>query len=217
MTVQIANGSTVYIASGYGAVKAMSALTNAAPPIATLEGGHNVVEGDFIEVTSGWSRLTNKIIRASDVDTNGVIELEGYDTSSTTIYPAGSGTGSVREISGWTQLTQILESGSNGGEQQFLEYQFLEADAQVRIPTFKSAAGLTFSIADDPALAGYILACAANDDRAQRAVKIVLANGSVILYNCYVSLNKTPSLTVNNLMACQVTLSMLNEPMRYAS
>lgn len=216
MTVQIANGSTVYIASGYGASKAMSALSNASEAHATLEGSHGVAEGEYIEVTSGWSRLTNKIVRAGTVATNDVI-LSGYNTASTTIYPVGSGTGTVREISGWTQLTQILESGSNGGEQQFLEYQFLEADAQVRIPTFKSAAGLTFSIADDPSLTGYILASTANDDRAQRAVKIVLANGSIILYNCYVSLNKTPSLTVNNLMACQVTLSMLNEPVRYAS
>jgi hypothetical protein len=216
MTVKIANGATVYIASGYGASKTMSALTNAATAVATFEGGHGVAEGDFIEVTSGWSRLTNKIVRAGGVATNDV-DLDEINTASTTTYPIGSGIGTVREITGWTQLTQILESGSNGGEQQFLEYQFLEADAQVRIPTFKSAAGLTFSIADDPTLAGYILASTANDDRAQRAVKIVLANSSIITYNCYISLNKTPSLTVNNLMACQVTLSMLNEPVRYAS
>lgn len=216
MSISLPNGAIVSIASGYGAAKTMSALTNANPGVATLQSSHGVSTGEYIEVTSGWSRLTDKIVRAGTVSTNDV-PLEGYNTSSTTIYPAGAGTGSVREITGWTQLSQILSSSSNGGEQQFLEYQFLESDAQKRIPTYKSAAGLTISIADDPSLAGYILAAEANDDRLPRAVKVVLPNGAIILYNAYISLNKTPSLTVNEIMAVELTLSLLNEPVRYAS
>jgi hypothetical protein len=216
MSVAVPNGSLIHIASGYGAVKTMSALSNANPGVATLEASHGVIVGDILEVTSGWSRLTNKIVRASVVSTNDV-SLEGQNTSSTTVYAAGSGVGSVREITGWTQLTQILDSSSNGGEQQFLEYQFLESDAQNRIPTFKSASGLSFSVGDDPSLTGYILAETANDDRLQRAVRITLPSGAKIFYNAYISLNKTPSLTVNQLMAVQVTLSLLAEPVRYTS
>jgi len=216
MAVALPNGAIIAIAIGYGAAKTMSVLTNANPAIATLEVSHGVVLGDFLEVTSGWSRLTDKILRAGTPSTND-IPLEGYNTTSTSIYPAGTGTGTVREITGWTQLSQILSSSSSGGEQQFLEYQLLEADAQKRIPTFKSAGGLNFSIADDPTLAGYILASTANDDRLPRAVRITLPSGAIILYNAYISLNKTPSLTVNEIMACEVTLSLLAEPVRYAS
>jgi hypothetical protein len=216
MAVRVPNGSLVYIASGYGAAKTMSALTNASEGVATLEASHGVVENDFIEVTSGWSRLTNKIVRAGTVSTNDVV-LDGYNTSSTTIYPAGTGTGTVREISGWTQITQILSSNSTGGEQQFLAYQFLESDAQTEIPTVKTAGGLTFSVGDDPTLSGYQALETANDDRLQRAVRIVLPNSAILLYNAYVSINKTPSLTVNELMATEVTLRFLAEPVRYAS
>lgn len=216
MSVSLPNGALVAIASGYGAVKAMSALSNANPAVATLEASHGVSAGDYVEVTSGWSRLTDKIVRAGTVSTNDV-PLLGIDALLTSIYPAGGGVGSVREITGWTQMSQILSSSSSGGEQNFLEYQFLESDAQKRIPTFKSAAGLTFSVADDPTLAGYILASTANDDRLPRAVRITLPSGAVILYNAYISLNKTPSLTVNEIMAVEVTLSLLAEPVRYAS
>jgi hypothetical protein len=216
MSVSLPNGSIVAIASGYGASRVMSAVSNANPGVATLAASHGVATGEYIEVTSGWSRLNGKILRAGTVATNDV-PLEGYDTTSTTIYPAGGGVGSVREITGWTQLAQILDSGSNGGEQQFHEYQFLESDSQKRIPTVKSASGLTFSIADDPTLAGYILASAANDDRLPRAVRITLPSNAIILYNVYISLNKTPSLNVNELMACEVTMSLINEPVRYAS
>lgn len=216
MSISLPNGALVAIASGYGAAKTMSALSNANPGVATLEASHGVIVNDVIEVTSGWSRLTDKVVRVSAVSTNDV-SLEGQDTTLTSIYPATSGTGTVREITGWTQLSQILSSSSSGGEQQFLEYQFLEADAQKRVPTFKSAAGLSFSVADDPTLAGYILASTANDDRLKRAVRITLPSGAVIYYNAYISLNKTPSLTVNEIMAVEVTLSLLAEPVRYAS
>ncbi len=216
MSVSLPNGALVAIASGYGSTKNMTALSNANPGVATLEAAHGIATGEIFEVTSGWSRLTNKVVRAGTVATNDV-PLDGIDTSLTSIYPAAGGTGTVREITGWTQLSQILSSNSSGGEQQFLEYQFLESDAQKRIPTFKSAAGISFTIADDPTQPGYQLASAANDDRLPRAVRVTLPNGSIILYNAYISLNKTPSLTVNELMAVEVTLSLLAEPVRYAS
>lgn len=216
MSVSLPNGSIVSIAATYGAIKVMSAVSNANPAVATLEASHGVIVNDILEVTSGWSRLTDRIVRASVVSVNDV-SLEGINATSTTNFPAGSGVGSVREVLTWTQLSQILESGSEGGEQQFLEYQFLEADAARRIPTFKSPSGVSFKIADDPALAGYILASDANDDRLPRAVRVALPSGAKIYYNAYISLNKVPSLTVNELMAVDITLSLLNQPVRYAT
>lgn len=213
MAVSLPNGALIAIASGYGASITVSAVTNANPAVATAT-AHGLSNGDFVEVTSGWSRLTNKVVRVSGVTAN-TFNLEGIDSSLTSIYPAGSGIGSVRKVTGYTQLSQILSSSSNGGEQQFLEYQFLESDAQKRIPTFKSAAGLTFSVADDTTQPGYILASTANDDRLPRAVKATLPSGSVISYNAYISINKTPSLTVNELMAVECTMSLLAEPVRY--
>ena len=214
MAISLPNGALVAIAAGYAAAVNITALSNASPAVATA--ANTLVVGDFVEVTSGWSRLTDKITRVI-TPSAGAFSLEGIDTTLTTIYPALGGTGSFRRVTGWTQLSQILSSSSSGGEQQFLEYQFLEGDAQKRIPTVKSAAGVSFSVADDPLLAGYILASAANDDRLPRAVRITLPSGAVILYNAFISLNKTPSLTVNEIMAVEVTLSLKAEPVRYAS
>lgn len=214
MAISLPNGALVAIANGYDVSANITDISNAATAVATA--ANTLTDGDIIEVTSGWSRLTDKIVRV-DAPTGTQFNLEGIDTSLTSIYPSGGGVGSFRKITGWTQLAQILDSSSSGGEQQFLEYQLLEADAQKRIPTFKSAAGLNFSVADDPTLPGFILASQANDDRLPRAVRITLPSGAVLLYNAYISLNKTPSLTVNQVMAVQVTLSLLAEPVRYAS
>ena len=215
MAVALPNGSIISIASGYGSPVTLSAITNADPGVVTAA-AHGFSDGDIIEVTSGWARLTEKAVRVDNGTTN-TFELEGVDTTSTTIYPNGGGAGTAREVTGWPQLAQVLTTSSEGGEQQFATYQFLESDQEKRLPTSKSAGGLTIGIADDPTLPGYILASAANDDRLPRIVRIQLANGGSIYYNAYITLNKTPSLTVNEVMACQVTLSFLAEPTRYAA
>ncbi len=214
MAVTLPNGATIEIASGLDTAVTVSAVSNADPAVATAT--NTFVDGDYVVVTSGWSRLTDKVVRV-DSPTASDFELEGIDTSSTTIYTAGGGAGSVQKVTGWTQLQQILASSSNGGEQQFLEYQLLEADAAKRIPTFKSPAGLSFTVADDPSLAGYILAKQANDDRLPRAVRVNLPNGAKLLYNAYISLAPSPSMSVNEVMAVEVTLSLLSEPVRYAA
>ena len=215
MAVSLPNGAIVSIGSAYGSSLTISGLTNANPAVATST-AHGLSNGDIVRITSGWSRLNGKVVRVANVATN-TFELEGIDTSSTTNYPAGSGTGSAQEVTTFTQISQILGSSSTGGEQQFVEYQFLEADAQVRIPTVKSAAGLTLTIADDPTLSGYTALSTANDDRLARALKVALPNGSFIYYQAYATLNKTPSLSVNEVSTVEATFSLLNEPVRYAS
>ncbi|HUX23225.1 MAG TPA: phage tail protein [Burkholderiales bacterium] len=214
MSVSVPNGALVAIASGYATAITTTAVSNATEAVVTA--ANAFIGGELVEVTSGWSRLTNKIVRVKS-PTATTFVLEGYDTTNTTTYPVGSGIGSIRAVTGTTQLSQILTSTTDGGVQQFVDYQFLESEMQSRIPTIKSAAGLTFEVADDATQPGYILAGEANDDRLQRAVTVTLPSGSKILYNAYISLNRTPSLTINAVMASQVTLSLLAEPVRYTS
>lgn len=219
MSVKIPNGTIVSIAASYGAEKTMSAVSNANPALATLESSHGVIDGDIIEVTSGWSRLTGRPVKASLVSSPGdtSVGLNGIDASSTTLYPAGSGTGTVREVATWTQLTQILDVATEGGEQKSLEYQFLEDDEEKSIPTSKSASRIKIQIADDPSLAGYLLALTANDDRLPRIVRFALPDGGKIYYNGYISLNKTPKVKQNELVTGEITISLIAQPTRYTS
>lgn len=216
MSAFIPNGSVVSIASTYGVAKTMSAISNAAEAVATLEASHGVIVGDIVELTSGWELLTGRIARAKTISTNDVT-LEGIVTTSTALFPAGTGTGTVREVTAWAQIPQILESNSDGGEQQYAEGQYLSAKRQFRKPTVKSAQGLTFRIADDPTLAIYATLLAADQDGLPRAVRVVLPNGGVIYYNTTVSFNPNPTLNVNQIMTVGATLSFEADLTRYAS
>ena len=143
--------------------------------------------------------------------------VEGLNTSSTSLFPAGSGTGTIREITAWTQITQILETSTSGGEQQFVTYSFLEDDAEHQIPTVKSPISFKFKIGDDASLAHYAVLSTADADLLQRAVRIVLPSGSPIYFSAYVTLQKTPTLVKNEVMGLEVTMSLINQVTRYTS
>jgi hypothetical protein len=216
MAVRLPNGATISVGSTYGAGFTITAFSNAATGVATLSAAHGVVVSDIVELTSGWSRVNGNVYRASAVATNDV-SIEGLNTTSTTYFPVGSGVGSGREVTAWTQITQILELTTSGGEQQFVPYEFLEEDSQHQIPTVKSPTVQNITIGDDASLAHYAVLAAADADRLQRVVRVVLPSGSVIYWSAYLTLQKTPTLTKNQIMGLKVTMSLINEVTRYAS
>ena len=216
MSVSLPNGVTLALATAYAAADVVDAVTNANPAVATTHAAHGVATGAFVEVTSGWSRLNNRIVRAAAASGSS-LTYEGVDSSSTTNYPAGTGTGSFREITAWTQISQILDLQTSGGDMQFVTYSFLEQDFQSQMPTEANPMSMTITVADDPALAGYIALKAAVDTRALTGLKVAMPNGGVILYNGYISFNETPTMTKGQVMGCKATFSLQGKPVRYSS
>jgi len=216
MSVSLPNGVVFSLATTYAAADTVSAVTNASPAVATTSAAHGITSGNFVEVTSGWSRLNQRIVRAANAAAS-ALDYEGINSSDTTLYPVGTGIGSVREITAWTQIAQILELTTNGGDMQFTTYSFLEQDFESQLPTQASPMNIAMTIADDATLAGYIALKAVADTRALVGLKAVLPGGSVIVYNGYVSFNETPSMTKNQLMGVRATFSLQGRPTRYAS
>jgi len=194
MAITLAVGTTVAIASTSGAAKTMSAISNAAEAVATLEASHGVVENDIIEVTSGWQRLTNRIVRADSVATNDVT-LEDIDTSSTTYFPAGTGTGSVREITAWTQITQLTrEINFSGGEQQFADITTLDDVIDQQIPTRRSPITVSLPVFFDGSLSYVAVVRAAGNTATLTAVRFTFPNGSKLYANAYWSYQEVPTI-----------------------
>lgn len=216
MSITSAVGTAFAIASTYASAKTMSAVTNAASAVATLAGSHGVVVGDIVEVTSGWDRLNGRLARVSAVATNDVT-LEGINSSSTTDYPAGTGTGSVRVISAWTSISQITADFSvSGGSQQYADVTTLADRTQKRIPTVRDPIDITLPLFDDPSLAWYAAVQSVSDSSTTAGLRIVFPNGSRLLANGYWSLRKTPTVQDSTLRG-EIAISMAADPTRYAT
>lgn len=215
MSAKLPDGAIVTLSTTLGSAKTVSALTNANPGVATST-AHGFVNGDIVLMNSGWSNLNQKAVRVAGSVTNN-FNLDGIDTSLTSLYPAGSGTGSAQLVGGFTQISQIMGLTTQGGDQQYATFSFLEQNFETQLPTVFSAQSISLEIADDPSLPGYIALKAAADARAFRVLKLQLPDGSFILYYGQISFNETPSLNKGQVMVVKATFALQARPVRYAS
>lgn len=216
MAITLATGTQMAVASTYGSAVNMTAITNASAAVATLAGGHGVVVGDFLEVTSGWDLLNSRIVRVSAVSTND-ITFEGINTTSTSSYPAGTGTGTIRRITAWTAISQVQGVDTGGGDQQFADITTVTDRTQKQVPTTRSPQTVTLTVFDDPSLSYYTTVAAASDGSLPIGLRIIFPNSSRMVGNYYCSLQKTPTVAANQPLTAQLTFSSLAEPVRYAT
>ncbi len=216
MAITLATGTQVAIASTYGSAVNMTAITNAAEAVATLAASHGVVVGDFLEVTSGWDRLNGRIVRVKTVATND-ITFEGINTVSTSRYPAGTGTGTIRRITGWTTLSQITANiNVAGGDQQFEDITTLSDTVQKQIPTTRSPVQVTLPVFYDPSLSWWATVSSAAESATATAIRMVFPNGSRLVANAYWSLRQVPTIEGSTLRG-QVDVSFFSDPTSYAT
>ncbi|MEY5060970.1 MAG: hypothetical protein RIS45_891 [Planctomycetota bacterium] len=215
MAARLPDGAILTLSTSFDTPKAVSAISNANPGAATAA-AHGFTNGDLVLMSSGWSNLTNKVARVA-ASAAGTFNLEGFNTTSTSRYPAGSGAGTATEILTWAQVAQVLGFTTSGGDQQFANFSFLEDDFEQQLPTITSAQSLSIQIADDPSLAGYIALKAASEARTVQVLRLTLPDGSFILYVGTVSLNETPTVTKGSVMAVTATMALKNRPVRYAA
>ncbi|MEE4668266.1 phage tail protein [Pseudomonas alliivorans] len=215
MGFRLPNGATLQIASAYGAAIPVTALSNANPAVATAA-AHGLSDGDIIAVTSGWTRLNDRAARVANSLT-GTFALERIHTLNTQPYPVGSGAGSVREVTAFTEISQITDVSTSGGDQQFLTFGFLADDDDRQLPTTKNPISMAVTVADDPDLPYVAVVEAADEDKMARVLRLNLPNGDSILYNAYVTITSTPALSRNNLMTRVITISLAGRPTRYSA
>ena len=214
MAYKLSSGSTISVADTYGEAVTMTAVSNAATAVATAT-SHGLSKGDYIEITSGWEELNNRVVRVGEV-TDTTFELEGIDTSDTDICPVGGGAGSFREITKFTRIQQVLSISVSGGEMQNVTYSPLESRRDYQIPTTFSAQSLSLGIGDDPTLPGYQVLKKWSQSRKICAMIVRAPDKSEVLFNGYVALNEMPSMDKDNVMTVTADYALQSQLVRYA-
>lgn len=211
------NGTLIAVSTAFAAAKTISALSNANPATAT-SAAHALTAGTIGVLSSGWPDADSRVFRLINPVTNS-FDLEGFDSSLTTRYPAAQGAGSFTPVSTWVTLSQVREMTKSGGEQQFFTWQYLEdrSGTQKQRPTFKNPKVINVTLDYDSALAWY--AALDNADAAKSAVvlRATLPNGALLYYSVYPSFDADPSLDMNENMTNKATFSLLSRLTRYDS
>ncbi|UQT02598.1 putative major tail protein [Serratia phage vB_SmaM-ChibiTotoro] len=209
------NGSTVSIAKTMAAALPFTAATNASQCVLTVTGA-TVKANDVVLIESAWLGLNNLVARVSQA-TATAITLENVDTSDTTEFPVGGGTGTIKVISAWQQIPLITNVATAGGEQQSTAVQFLEWNNQVELDTFKTAVTQTYTMAHDafdqvrPLLEGL--------DKTKAIVPVYFFQkrlGEQRYYAATVAFQKVPATAMNEVETVQVILRLQSEMKIYA-
>lgn len=215
MAFRLPNGSTFDFAATYSADVTITGISNANPAVVSAA-GHAFAEGDIVVITSGWVKVTGRAFRVGTVEAGTTFTLESLDTTDVTRYPAGTSAGSVKKVETWVNIPQITGVTSSGGEQQFYTFGFLEEDEDRQLPTTKSPAVLTLTVADDPAQPYVSVVERADELKEERVQRLNLVDGSVILYVSVPSITMTPSLTRSEIMTRTISLAQQGRITRYA-
>lgn len=213
---QVPTGSTFFIASTFAASKTTTVVTNASEAVVTVT-THGYTNGDIVEVTSGWGRLNRRNFRIKSVTTDTFV-LEGADTTSTTFYPVGTGIGSVRKITAFTQITTTMNPQSTGGDPKTVTYKYVESDVEYSINDGFTATSYTLELdADSIGSAGYTALKTLTEVQTDTSLKIVTRNGALIFQPCTVALNEAIRMQDGQINRVNVSFNGNNRLTRYAS
>ena len=215
MGYKLPNGATFEHAATYAAPLSFSAISNASEAICTTVGA-TLVTGDIVQIASGWTPLNGKVVRVKTA-TATAITLEAIDTTSTQIFPAGSGAGTLTKVLTWAQIPQITDVAFSGGDQNYADIVFLEDQQGRQLPTDKSAASMVLTVADDPSLPYVAVVTAADSAKSMQAARLNLPGTDKLYYGAYTSFSLQPTVSRNNLLTRTVSLALQAAPTRYLS
>ncbi len=209
------NGAKYAISDPLAAAVAISAISNAKPPVASAT--TPAANGDVVLLSvPAWPGINNQVAVAAGA-TAGSFQLLGHDTTDTVRFPADEAAGVYQIAAGFTTIDQVREIGQSGGEQQYFTYNYVddESNVQLQKPTFKNPRQMTLTLDYDPNKPWFTRL--EDADRYNDKVVVVrerLKSGDTVYYVGYPSFNNVPSKTSFENMTNVFTLSLISPPVR---
>jgi hypothetical protein len=214
----VPTGTTFHIATAFASALPNSAASNATECVLSMASTSGLSVGDIVEVTSGWGRLNKRAARLKTVVANTSVTLEGIDTSSTSLFPAGSGTGSVRKVTTTQQVTLVTDVKTNGGEPKKVTYKYIESDVEYNINDGFTATDYTLTLdADAISTAGYTALKSLTDVQTDTILRINKRSGAITLQPCTVALNEADQMNDGQITTVVASFNGNNRQTKYAS
>lgn len=217
MAFSLPDGSKFFLGTTFGAAVGVTGISNADPAVVSAN-AHGFPDASEILLLSGWEDANETVFRVDNptAQANSFL-LEGFDSTNTDWFPAGTGVGSAQRVTAWQEITQLVNISASGGDPQYATVELLSRRNAINIPTRFNPTNITLTIADDPSQAGYKALAAATRTLSKRAFKVVLAGGGVGYGYGYVALNEMPALNKGQVNTVTCTMSLLGKFIRYAA
>ena len=202
------------VATAFAAAKTVSAISNAAEASVSCT-AHGYSVGDIVQLYSGWGRLNRRAVRVKSATTDAFV-AELIDTTNTEFFPTGSGGGTVRKVTTFTQIPKYLNPTQSGGDPKNVTVRFMDEDVDTNLNDGFNAVTESFEIdADQFGTSSYNALRTLSDVQTDTILKKTLKSGAVIFTPCTVSLNENPKLSSGSIMTNVVSINGNGRITRY--
>lgn len=207
-------GSKFQFSTTLASAVTVSAASNANPAVLTTSAAHGYATDDEFLFTSGWEDATNSIFRANNL-TATTLGVKGLNTTSTTFYAAGGGTGTIQKVTGWTDIPQVLSISTSGGDPKFTTVTPLASRNAMNIPTGFNPSSITLTLGHDPSLAAYQTMLDLSRTLSKVAIKMILGGGAVTYGYGYINVAETPAISSGQVNQVQAAITILGRTISY--
>jgi hypothetical protein len=215
MAYYFPEGTKVYYSVTFAGAKTISAVTNASPAVATST-SHGYTDLDPVLLLSGWEDANNTVWEV-DQQTADTFNITGLDSTSTTYYPAGSGTGTAQKVSTWVEVPQILTINSTGGGTKYGTVSPLATRNDIKTPIGFEASSIDLEIGYDPANAVQVAMAGITRAFTKVALKLVVPGGGRIYGYGNLMLSEVPKLSKGNAITKPASISFDGRMVSYGA
>ena len=212
MAFNFPEGSRFQFSTTFASAKTITAITNANPAVATST-AHGYATNDEIVLTSGWEDATSTVYKITVIDANS-FSILGLNTSSTVLFPAGTGIGSAVKVSAFADIPQVLTISSSGGDARYTDVQLLASRNALKIPTGFNATTTTLTLAHDPSQAAYTTMVDISRTTTKVAFKVIGSGGTEYGYG-YLSVSEVPTRSAGQVNSVSVAITYLGRTITY--
>lgn len=202
----VPEGSKFFFSETFATAKGITALTNASPALAT-SAAHGYVDNNEILLTSGWEDASASVWRVDTIDANSFTVL-GLDSTDVNYYAPGGGTGTAQLVGPWTEIPQVLDITSNGGDPRFTQINPLSRRNAINMPTGFNPASIELRIGHDPNLAALATMRSISRRLSKCAFKMTLSNGAAAYAYGTLAISEIPTMASGQPITVRAALSV---------
>lgn len=216
MAYFLAEGSKFLFSETFGTAVNVTAASNADPAVLAAA-GHGFLDNDELLFTSGWEDATDTVWLADQL-TPDTLALKGLDTSDTQWFPAGTGGGTLRKVSNWVEIGQVLDSQPAGGDARNVTIEPLSRRNAINMPAGFNPSSLALTLGYDPSTPAQIALNKISRNLSKRvAFKFLLAGGQTGYGYGTAQLAQMPNIAKGSAVSVALNLNFLGLFVGYPS
>ena len=206
------SGVQVAVQSALATAETITGISKASPGVVT-HSGTDPSDGDYVLLSvQGMFQINSRVFRVANAS-SGSFELEGEDTTDYETFSSGT----FQVVTLGTTLSSITNVSPSGGEPEFADTTTIHDLIRTQVPTVTSALSFGMTSRFDPSDTALQALNVASKKLEQRVVRFTFKNGSVLVFNGFVSFPYIPTGQAQGLVESPLTFTVDGQPTVYAS